>query len=97
MSIATIGQGERIVRHHGSEFSYESAQALFALAHQLGRGEKLVIDLSDSANTTIAALAKLIELRRVLLELGSDLRLVGLSGRVGAIHSLHRLGNVLPC
>lgn len=90
-------QNETIVRHQGREFSYDSAVALFQFARQLDGGQSLVLDLSQSFSTSTAAMAKLVELRKLLLSTGSDLRVTGLSGMVDAIFNIHRLSNILPC
>ena len=61
-----------------------------------GRRPTVVIDLTRAADATTAAFARLVQLRRALLRLGRDLRLVGLQGRAKGVYEVNRLGRVLP-
>ena len=54
------------------------------------------IHLPGTFETSTAALARLIVLRRELLRRGRDLRIVGLHGRARALYEISRLENVLP-
>ena len=84
-----------ILRHESEEFSYEDAcrVARGVLEHHW---EVLVIDLSHAVRTSTAALARLILLRRNLLQIDGDLRIVGLTGRARALYEINRMGHLLP-
>jgi hypothetical protein len=57
---------------------------------------ELDLDLTDAIETTTAALARLVILRRKLMQRQADLRLVGLQGKALAVYTVSRLDNVLP-
>jgi hypothetical protein len=52
--------------------------------------------LHNTTDTSTAALATLILLRRDLLRRGRDLRILGLHGRAASIYDINRLGRALP-
>ena len=56
----------------------------------------VVLHLPGTFETSTAALARLVVLRRELLRRGRDLRIVGLVGRARALYEISRLENVLP-
>lgn len=58
--------------------------------------ELVYIHLAETTHTSTAALARLVLLRRELLERGRDLRIIGLSGKARALYDISRLSNILP-
>jgi len=61
-------------------------------------GPKVVyLNLDRITETSTAALAQLILLRRQLLRCAGDLRLVGLHGPPKCLYEVNRLNKVLPC
>jgi anti-anti-sigma regulatory factor len=62
-----------------------------------GRARTVVIDLKHVAEATTSAFARLVLLRRRLLQSGRDLRLVNLRDRAASLYQINRLAGVLPC
>jgi len=56
----------------------------------------VVIDLKRAHSATTSAFARLVLLRRCLLQGGRDLRLVGLRDNTARVYEVNRLGSVLP-
>jgi ABC-type transporter Mla MlaB component len=56
----------------------------------------VVIDMSDMADATTSAFARLVLLRRELRRHGRDLRLRGLRDRAAKLYEISRLETVLP-
>ena len=84
------------IHHEGKYLSYEDACQL-ARRVIVEDGSALVcIDLRSASDAATAALAKLIALRRDLLKVGRDLRILGLGRRAGAVYEVHRMANLLP-
>ncbi len=59
-------------------------------------GSVVVIDLSESRDTTTTTFARLVVRRQELLAQGRDLRLVGLKGRTKRLYEICRLQRLLP-
>jgi anti-anti-sigma regulatory factor len=76
-------------------FSHDEACRLAAKATVRG-GHMIVIDLSDCGDASTAAFARVVLLRRELLEAGRDLCLAGLHGQPARLFEVHRLDSVLP-
>ena len=83
------------VRHESEEFNYKDACQVAKQALER-HWEVLVVDLSSAVRTSTAALARLILLRRNLLQRGGDLRIVGLTGRARALYEINRMTHLLP-
>jgi len=84
------------VRFRDRHLSYGDACAIARRVFADGSWRPVHIHLTETTATSTAALARLILLRRELLQRGGDLRLVGLRGRARALYEISRLGNVLP-
>ncbi len=83
--------------HESRSFSHTDACRIFDLAVKCLHAQTIVIDLKRACDATTAAFAKLVLLRRVLLQTGRDLRLVGLHDRAAHLYGINRLASVLPC
>jgi hypothetical protein len=59
-------------------------------------GRVVVLDLRQTRETTTAALAGLILLRRRQIQAGGDLLLLGLTGKANYLYEILRLANILP-
>ncbi|HWP40619.1 MAG TPA: STAS domain-containing protein, partial [Tepidisphaeraceae bacterium] len=60
------------------------------------RARLIVIDMSQVDEATTSGFARLVLLRRELLRLGRDLRIVGLRDRAARLFEISRLDAVLP-
>lgn len=58
--------------------------------------QTVVLDVSRCADACTSAFARLILLRRELLQTGRDIWLAGLCGRAESLFEVHRLESVLP-
>ena len=84
------------VRFTATRLTYQDACALARRIQARPRWELFVLDLEQTTDTSTAALARLVGLRRDLLAGGRDLRLLGLHGRANDLYELSRLGRILP-
>ena len=89
-------QAEEIAIVHGSErFSHSDACRIFAIAGGT-RGGTVVIDLERVDEASTSAFARLVLLRRQLLKVGRDLRLINLRSKAASLFEVNRLAGVLP-
>jgi len=58
--------------------------------------QTIIIDMSRSQDASTAAFARLVLLRRELLQSGRDVRLAGLHSRAARLFEVHRLDSILP-
>jgi anti-anti-sigma regulatory factor len=65
-----------------------------ALSHS--EGDRVIVDLGQARDASSAAFARLVLLRRALLESGRDLCVTNLRERAADIYHLHKLDCVLP-
>ena len=84
------------LRHDASWFSYWDACAVAARVATSGHPSLVLLDLRQTVDTTTAALARLVLLRRELLRVHSDLKIVGLFGRAKDLYEVSRLAGALP-
>ena len=56
----------------------------------------VVLSLEQTTETTTAALARLVLLRKQLLKAGRDLKVIGLSGRANDLYEITRMSGLLP-
>jgi hypothetical protein len=61
------------------------------------RVRTIIIDMKNAIDATTSAFARLVLLRRLLLQSGRDLRLTNLHDRVASLYQINRLATVLPC
>ena len=79
-----------------NNFSYDNA-CQTAQRVMVSNNDRIArINFEGVTATTTSALARLILLRRHLLESGRDLRIVGLDGRAKALYEVNKLQGVLP-
>jgi ABC-type transporter Mla MlaB component len=86
---------QSITLRAAERLSHSEATRLAALASAY-RGQTIIIDVSRCLEATTPALARLVLLRRELLQRGSDVRIAGLRGQPAKLLEVHRLENVLP-
>jgi ABC-type transporter Mla MlaB component len=58
--------------------------------------QTVIIDMTRSQDASTAAFARLVLLRRELLQSGRDVRLAGLNARAAQLFEVHRLDTILP-
>jgi len=75
--------------------SYRKACEIAARAAARGRGP-VRVELNRVVETTTAALARLIALRRELLRSGRDLQITGLRGRADHLYQISNMASLLP-
>ena len=81
--------------NHAEQFSHEEACRICQEA--MGQPSQLVVvDLKCAAAASTAAFARLILLRRALLQAGRDLCVCGLHDAVSGLYQINRLQGVLP-
>jgi len=83
------------IRHRGALLDAAAADHLGRQA--IGDCAKTVLlDLTEAARISTAALARLILLRRRLLRSGRDLRICGLRDQADALYQITRMERILP-
>jgi anti-anti-sigma regulatory factor len=78
-------------------FSHSDACRIAQLALRERRASTVIVDFKNVVDATTSAFARLVLLRRRLLEVGRDLRLVNLRDRTASLYQINRLAGVLPC
>lgn len=76
-------------------FTHEEACRLAECAGQ-SSAQTVIIDLGRSQDASTAAFARIVLLRRELLQVGRDVRLAGLQNRAARLFEVHRLESILP-
>ena len=76
--------------------SYDDAKELARQAIAASEGWTVVLDLGTITETTTAALAKLVALRRQLRKTGRDLRIICPHGKAKHLYDVSRLDKLLP-
>ena len=84
------------IMYNGRQFSYDDAGKIAEKVTATTGNKITCIKLEGVTDTTTAALARLILLRRDLLESDRDLRIVGLSGHARVLYEISKLESVLP-
>ena len=84
------------LKHQRRDFSYTDAcqMAQHVLAQWAAR--TVCVHLDEAEEATTGALAKLVILRRALLERKRELHVAGLRGRVLALYEMSKLHQLLP-
>lgn len=77
-------------------FSHADADQVFKLATAVGTARRIVIDMARAQEASTSAFARLVLLRRTLLQTGRDLRLTNLRDAAEGLYEVIRLGDVLP-
>jgi anti-anti-sigma regulatory factor len=80
-----------------TQFSHSAACRIALLALRERRAATVIVDFKNVVDATTSAFARLVLLRRRLLEVGRDLRLVNLRDRTASLYQINRLAGVLPC
>jgi anti-anti-sigma regulatory factor len=80
------------------EFSHDEADQIsrLATAGHCRTAKRIIIDLSRACEASTSAFARLVLLRRALLKVGRDLRLINLRDRAAALYEVIRLDTILP-
>lgn len=91
-----VAESSLTIRYRRDTLSYPDACALCERVRARGEADLVCLDLAETTDTTTAALAKLIVLRRDLLRTGRDLRIIGLAGRAQGVYEISRLDRILP-
>lgn len=77
-------------------FTYRQAERIaHSVAGEAGQGI-ILIDLGGVTETTTAALARLVVLRRKLRHSGCDLMISGIDGRARDLYTVQRFDELLP-
>lgn len=84
------------VRHKATRLTYRDACQISRQVLSRKGPPMVLIDLKQSPDTTTAALARLVVLRRDLLGAGRDLRLAHLNGKCRSLYEIAKLAHVLP-
>jgi anti-anti-sigma regulatory factor len=80
---------------NSEHFTHREACRVYELALR-SPASQVVLDLSRVRDATTSAFARLVLLRRRLLQVGRDLRLRGLCDRAARLYEVSRLDAVLP-
>jgi len=91
-----VAGAARAILFQSRYLSYGDACTIARRIFARSAWEIVYIHLDETTSTSTAALARLILLRRELLERGRDLRIIGLRGKARALYEISRLNNVLP-
>ena len=91
-----VAGGARAILFRSRYLSYGDACVMARRIFARSSWEIVYIHLAETTGTSTAALARLVLLRRELLESGRDLRIIGLSGKAKALYEISRLNNILP-
>jgi anti-anti-sigma regulatory factor len=92
---ASMVAGQSILLATGQSLTHAEACRVADKAATCG-AQIIVIDLGGCCSAATSAFARLVILRRSLLESGRDIRLTGLQGQPARLFEVHRLENVLP-
>jgi anti-anti-sigma regulatory factor len=77
--------------------SHSEACRIAQVALRDRRARTVIVDLKNVFDATTSAFARLVLLRRRLLQAGRDLRLINLHDRTASVYQVNRLAGVLPC
>jgi len=91
-----VAVNARTIRFEASCLTYRDACLIARRAGRGATGRCVHLHLDATVQTSTAALARLVLLRRELLRRGRDLRIVGLRGRARALYDISRLDRLLP-
>ena len=84
------------IRHEAKSLSCGDVARLAEQAHGERSAKLILLDLRSTSETSTAALAKLILLRRSLMKGGRDLRVTNMTGGADALYKICRLAGLLP-
>jgi len=91
-----VAQSVKTIRFGAGRLDYAQACEMAGRVGLALPGRYVQLHLERTTEATLAALARLIVLRRELLRGGGDLCIVGLSGRAEDLYRLSRLERILP-
>ena len=80
-----------------TSLSHSEACRIAQVALRDRRARTVIVDLKNVVDATTSAFARLVLLRRRLLQAGRDLRLINLHDRTASVYQVNRLAGVLPC
>jgi ABC-type transporter Mla MlaB component len=81
---------------HSNHLSYKDACKIANQASATSGHDTIRLELQRVVETTTAALARLIALRRNLRRSGRDLRIAGLHGQAENLYEFNRMAGLLP-
>ena len=84
------------IRCDSDHLSYEGACGIANQASATSGHDMIRLELQHVVETTTAALARLIALRRNLRRSGRDLMITGLCGQAESIYEFNRMATLLP-
>jgi len=87
---------ELTVRHDGGHLSYGDVCAIADRVAAARAQGVVCICLTQTTDTTLGALARLVLLRAALLKAGRDLYIVGLTGRAEGLYNMYGMHKLLP-
>ena len=91
-----VAASPRKIRFAERYLGYADACEMARLIAGSGSPGVVHIHLEGTVRTSTAALARLIVLRRTLLQTGQDLCIIGLSGKAEDLYEISRLRKILP-
>ena len=91
-----VARNSITIKHSGKTLSDSDVDGITARAKATQGTNMILVDLRGTAETSTAALVKLILLRRRLQKAGRDLCIAGLQGQAEAMYQIYRMMNVLP-
>jgi ABC-type transporter Mla MlaB component len=77
-------------------FSHQDAEMVSLWATRSTTAPRIVVDMTRARVATTSAFARLVLLRRSLLQAGRDIRLSNLHDQVASLYEIFRLADVLP-
>lgn len=91
-----VASNTTIIAFNGNDLSYEKACEIANQAFGVRGHETIRLELDRVVETTTAALARLIALRRNLRRSGRDLKITGLCGQAESIYEFNGMTTLLP-
>jgi len=91
-----VARSDVTIRHISTRLSYQDVGTIASCIAATSRPRTVRVLLEETNETSTAALARLVALRRHLRRSGGELRIVGLRGRAEALYEINRMSPLLP-
>ena len=91
-----VASNTTIIAFNGNDLSYEKACEIANQASAVRGHDMIRLELERVVETTTAALARLVALRRNLRRSGRDLKITGLCGQAESIYEFNGMATLLP-
>ncbi len=91
-----VARNTTIITFNGDDLSYEKACEIANQASAVRGHETIRLELQRVVETTTAALARLVALRRDLRRSGRDLRITGPCGQAESLYEFNGMAALLP-